>query len=58
MPEEMEVGCARPTGGPAGESDGEPGRQQSQPAKEQRAVIQVGKKAPDFMTSSILGAGI
>jgi hypothetical protein len=24
MPEEMEVGCARPTGGPVGESDVEP----------------------------------
>ena len=49
MPEEMEVGCARPTGGPVGESDAEPVQQQSQPAKESRAMIQVGKKAPDFV---------
>jgi hypothetical protein len=32
MPDEMEVGCARPTGGPVGESDVEPVQQQSQPA--------------------------
>ena len=49
MPEEVEVGCARPTGGPVGESDVAPVEQQSQPAKEQRAMIQVGKKAPDFV---------
>jgi peroxiredoxin (alkyl hydroperoxide reductase subunit C) len=50
MPEELEVGCARPTGGPVGE-EGPPveeaGTSQPQPKKEQ-AMIQVGKKAPDF----------
>jgi peroxiredoxin (alkyl hydroperoxide reductase subunit C) len=50
MPEELEVGCARPTGGPVGEEGppaGEAGTPSSEPKKEQ-AMIQVGKKAPDF----------
>lgn len=49
MPEEMKVGCARPTGGPVGESTEPPVEQHPQTAKEQRAMIQVGKKAPDFV---------
>jgi hypothetical protein len=50
MPEELEVGCARPTGGPVGEEGSpveEAGTSPPQPKKEQ-AMIQVGKKAPDF----------
>jgi peroxiredoxin (alkyl hydroperoxide reductase subunit C) len=50
MPEELEVGCARPTGGPVGEEAPpaeETGTLQPEPKKE-RAMIQVGKKAPDF----------
>jgi len=48
MPEEFKPGCARPTGGPVGESppedvvDAEPIR------KEERKMIMVGRKAPDF----------
>ena len=49
MGEEMEVGCARPTGGPVGE---EPSATEETsapaPGKEIRAMVQVGKKAPDF----------
>ena len=49
MPEEeLEVGCARPTGGPV--SDEVPSEDETpliEPKKEQ-AMIQVGKKAPDF----------
>jgi peroxiredoxin (alkyl hydroperoxide reductase subunit C) len=48
MGEEMEVGCARPTGGPVGESVEE---QQAAPVtttKEGSSMIRVGKKAPDF----------
>lgn len=49
MPEEMDAGCARPTGGPVGEK---PEKQapdsQSAPEKEIKSMVQVGKKAPDF----------
>ena len=48
MAEEMEVGCARPTGGPVGEPAPEAPIQETQPIKENRPMIQVGKKAPDF----------
>ena len=48
MPEEMEVGCARPTGGPVGETIEEISDQPSQPTKEVASMIQVGKKVPDF----------
>lgn len=50
MTEEMEIGCARPTGGPVGEDEG----QATEPAiesttiKEAAPMIKVGKKAPDF----------
>ena len=50
MPEEMKVGCARPTGGPVGE-DPAPASETptpSTPAKEVRSMIKVGRKAPDF----------
>lgn len=49
MAEKQPVGCARPTGGPVGE----PGETQEPAApvsaKEERPMIQVGKKAPDFV---------
>ena len=53
MPEELEVGCARPTGGPVGEevppAEGTPSAETAQPEpKKEQAMIQVGKKAPDF----------
>ena len=52
--EELEVGCARPTGGPV--SDEVPSEEEAPPAegapitepKKEQAMIQVGKKAPDF----------
>jgi peroxiredoxin (alkyl hydroperoxide reductase subunit C) len=48
MPEEMEIGCARPTGGPVGESpDTETEHRQPEP-KEASSMILVGQKAPDF----------
>ena len=52
MAEEVEVGCARPTGGPVGEvPDGESSDAQinAMVTKEVAPMIQVGKKAPDFM---------
>jgi peroxiredoxin (alkyl hydroperoxide reductase subunit C) len=48
MPEEMEVGCARPTGGPVGEAAPEEDEKETTPNKEVKPMIQVGKKAPDF----------
>jgi len=48
MPEEMEVGCARPTGGPVGEPIEEEPTVDAIPVKEEKPMIQVGKKAPDF----------
>jgi hypothetical protein len=48
MGKEMEVGCARPTGGPVGEKvEPEPAQQTLIP-KEVSQMIRVGKKAPDF----------
>ena len=49
MGEEMEVGCARPTGGPVGESLDETVVQETPVEKEVSQMIQVGKKAPDFV---------
>ena len=49
MAEEMEVGCARPTGGPVGESDEkEINEQKPIISKEVISMIHVGKKVPDF----------
>ena len=49
MAETPEIGCARPTGGLVGqESAPEEQQQASQPAKEAKKMIQVGKPAPDF----------
>jgi peroxiredoxin (alkyl hydroperoxide reductase subunit C) len=49
MPEEMEVGCARPTGGPVGEIIEETSDQPNKVKKEATSMIQVGKKVPDFV---------
>jgi peroxiredoxin (alkyl hydroperoxide reductase subunit C) len=49
MAEKMDVGCARPTGGPVGESAEEEIKNEVPTArKEVSAMIHVGKKAPDF----------
>lgn len=50
MGKEVKAGCARPTGGPVGESQ-EAETSKSAPElahKEVRKMIQVGRKAPDF----------
>jgi peroxiredoxin (alkyl hydroperoxide reductase subunit C) len=49
MPEEMEVGCARPTGGPVGESAEKETIKDSEITREGKPMIQVGKKVPDFV---------
>ena len=48
MGEDMDVGCARPTGGPVGESVTEEAQPETKPVTEELSMIQVGKKAPDF----------
>jgi hypothetical protein len=47
MAEELNPGCARPTGGPVGEAAGDENAYQEQ-RKEESQVILIGKKAPDF----------
>jgi len=47
MPEELKPGCARPTGGPVGESVAHEDAFQEE-RKEESQVILIGKKAPDF----------
>jgi hypothetical protein len=49
MPKEMKVGCARPTGGPVGEKPSEQTTEKENPKMEVTSMIQVGKKAPDFI---------
>jgi peroxiredoxin (alkyl hydroperoxide reductase subunit C) len=48
MGEEMEVGCARPTGGPVGEDVDEQVAEETKPIRKVKPMIQIGKKAPDF----------
>jgi len=48
MAEELKVGCARPTGGPVGETTTDQTAEDLNTTKEDKVMIQVGKKAPDF----------
>ena len=48
MAEELKIGCARPTGGPVGEPEQEQQPEEENITREKRAMIKVGKKAPDF----------
>lgn len=51
MEEEVEVGCARPTGGPVGESQEneiDTPKKNMTFKREAAPMIKVGKKAPDF----------
>ncbi len=48
MAKEAAVGCARPTGGPVGEEVTEKSDQQEMESQEERKMIMVGQKAPDF----------
>jgi len=49
MEEDVKVGCARPTGGPISEKVTDEPLIESNPTKEVKPMIQVGKKAPDFI---------
>ena len=48
MVEKEAVGCARPTGGPVGEEAPETTQQKAETQTEERSMIMVGQKAPDF----------
>lgn len=48
MAEEAAAGCARPTGGPVGEDPAEP-KETQETVREERHMIMVGRKAPDFV---------
>jgi peroxiredoxin (alkyl hydroperoxide reductase subunit C) len=51
MGEELEVGCAHPTGGPVGENPaGSEVQETTSVKKETTSMIHVGKKAPDFVS--------
>lgn len=49
MAEEQKIGCARPTGGLVGQEKTVKEESASQPTKEARTMVQVGKPAPDFV---------
>jgi hypothetical protein len=49
MPQEFKPGCARPTGGVVGEKEKEEKAQNEQSVKKEgKAMLLVGRKAPDF----------
>ncbi len=48
MTEEIPAGCARPTGGPTGEKPVEEVVLEKSEIKEEKIMIRVGRKAPDF----------
>jgi hypothetical protein len=48
MAGKLKAGCARPTGGPVGESVPENNAEKPILKEEVKSMIQVGKKAPDF----------
>ena len=54
MAEEIKAGCARPTGGPVGESVQEKTEKNENIIKEVSQMIKVGQKAPDFTAPAYL----
>ncbi|QTA82566.1 Alkyl hydroperoxide reductase subunit C domain-containing protein [Desulfonema limicola] len=50
MAEEIKIGCARPTGGLLGETVSEESDEKTETVKkETKTMLQVGRKAPDFI---------
>lgn len=47
MAEQLNAGCARPTGGPVGEAPADKGQKQEE-RKEASKMVLIGRKAPDF----------
>lgn len=54
MPEEFKPGCARPTGGPVGQKPEKKEPETKMIKEEEKTMIQVGKKAPDFSAPAYL----
>jgi peroxiredoxin (alkyl hydroperoxide reductase subunit C) len=55
MPEEFKAGCARPTGGPVGESEQEAEEAPTETIKkEKKSMVMIGRKAPDFEAPAYL----
>ncbi len=48
MAEEIPIGCARPTGGPVGEEKAAEEKRDKPVIMEEKKMVQVGRKAPDF----------
>ena len=48
MPEELKIGCARPTGGPVGDNSKTKPKEKQVETKKEEIMIRVGQKAPDF----------
>jgi len=57
MAAEVEVGCARPTGGPVGEPVEEAAEEKSKPVEKEISMIHVGEKGPDFVAPGYQQAG-
>jgi len=53
MPEDVKVGCARPTGGPVGEKITE-SAVKAEAAGHAFQIVKIGKKAPDFAAPGYL----
>ena len=49
MNEEIDAGCARPTGGPVGGEENVKSKETKKIKEEVKPMIEVGKKAPDFV---------
>ena len=49
MAKEVDAGCARPTGGPVGEKIIEKNNNEEKLIVEEKTMIKVGQKAPDFV---------
>ncbi|KPK23310.1 MAG: peroxiredoxin [Desulfobacterales bacterium SG8_35_2] len=54
MAEELKAGCARPTGGPVGETVSDQSSGTKNEKEEVISMIQVGRKAPDFSAPGYL----
>lgn len=54
MPEEFKAGCARPTGGPVGEPEPEAKKEGVETKKEEKSMVMIGRKAPDFIAPAYL----
>ena len=56
---ELELGCARPTGGPVGSPDRAPGEREVKSIEEvKKPMVGVGKKAPDFTLQDLDGQSV